>query len=321
VSAVRLPTTIPHGRTARRLEWPHLPPHVRAAIEERCGSPVATAQTQGAGFTPGFASVLTGADGSRHFVKAASLKAQRMFAEAYREEARKLAALPEGAPAPRLVWTYDADDWVVLATEYVDAAQPARPWRGEDLARCLAMTASMAEVLTPAPEQLELPTFAEDYADWPGFWDRLRASPPDLPGLPDHLDDACALAARFAEVAAGSTVVHMDIRDDNLLLTADGRALLCDWNFPVAGAPWLDTLVLMIGPRGDGHDVDALLTASPVTRDVPAESVDVVIALVTGYFLWSAAQPVPPTSPYVRDAQRWQGEVCWGWLCERRGWA
>src|SRR6478735_8951172 len=113
MTAVRLPTTIPHGRTARRLEWPHLPPHVRAVIEERCGSPVTTAESQGAGFTPGFASVLTCADGSRHFVKAASLKAQRMFAEAYREEARKLLVLPDGAPAPLLLWQHDADDWMV----------------------------------------------------------------------------------------------------------------------------------------------------------------------------------------------------------------
>jgi hypothetical protein len=30
---------------------------------------------------------------------------------------------------------------------------------------------------------------------------------------------------------------------------------------------------------------------------------------------------VPATSPFVRDAQRWQGEVCWDWLSERRGWA
>lgn len=317
---VRLATTIPHGRTARRLEWPHLPPHVRAVIEERCGSPVTTAESQGAGFTPGFASVLTCADGSRHFVKAASLKAQRMFAEAYREEARKLVALPEGAPAPQLLWTHDGDDWMVLATEYVDARLPARPWRADDLARCLAMTAGMVDVLTPAPAELALPSFAEECGDWPAFWDKLRAATPDLPGLAERLEDAAALAARFAEAAAGSTVVHSDIRDDNLLLTADGRVLLCDWNFPVTGAAWLDTVFLMIGPRGDGHDVDALLAASPVTRDVPAESVDAVIALVTGYFLWSSAQPVPPTSPYVRDVQRWQGEVCWGWLSERRGW-
>ena len=64
-------------------------------------------------------------------------------------------------------------------------------------------------------------------------------------------------------MTAGSTVVHIDIRDDNLMLTADGRVLLCDWNWPVAGAAWLDTVFLMIGPRGDGLDVDALLAASP----------------------------------------------------------
>lgn len=320
-AAVPIPTTIPHGRTARRLEWPHLPPQIRAVIERRCGSPVSAAASQGAGFTPGFASVLTCEDGSRHFVKAASLKAQRAFAEAYREEAAKLATLPEGAPAPRLLWTHDADDWMVLATEYVEATQPRRPWRAADLDRAVAMTTAMAEVLTPAPATLELPTFAEEYGDWPAFWDRLRADPPALPALEEHLDEAAALAGRFAEVTAGSTVVHMDIRDDNILLAADGRVLLCDWNFPVAGAAWLDTAFLMIGPRGDGHDVDALLAASPLTRDLPAESLDVVIALVTGYFLYSATQPVPPTSPHVRDAQRWQGEVCWTWLAERRGWA
>ncbi|HYF74271.1 MAG TPA: phosphotransferase [Nocardioides sp.] len=314
MSAVRRPTTIPHGRTARRLEWPHLPPHVRALVEERCGSPVVDAASQGAGFTPGFASVLTCADGSRHFVKAASQKAQRLFAEAYREEARKLAALPTEAPAPRLLWVHDsggAEDWVVLGIEHVPARQPARPWREDDLAACLAMTERMAATLTPAPADLVADDFVTEFADWPAYWaeiDRPRAA------------DAAALAARFPEVTAGSTLVHTDIRDDNLLLAEDGRVLLCDWNWPVVGAAWLDTLFLLIGPRGDGLDVEAVLAASPLTRDLDPEAVDVVLALVTGYFLRSAALPSPPTSPHMRDAQRWQGEVCWEWLCERRGW-
>ena len=97
--------------------------------------------------------------------------------------------------------------------------------------------------------------------------------------------------------------------------------LLCDWNWPVVGAAWLDTVFLLIGPRGDGLDVDAVLAGLPLTRDVPAESVDIVLALIAAYFLQSADAPVPPTSPYIRDAQRWQGEVCWHWLAERRGWA
>ena len=77
------------------------------------------AASQGGGFTPGFASVLTCSDGSRHFVKAASTKAQKLFAGSYREEARKLQALPPGVPAPRLLWLLD-DDWVVLGIEHVE---------------------------------------------------------------------------------------------------------------------------------------------------------------------------------------------------------
>ena len=316
----RLPTTIPHGRTAQRLEWAHLPPHVRGLVEERCGSPVVSAASQGAGFTPGFASVLTCADGSRHFVKAASDKAQRLFAAAYREEARKLAVLPPEAPAPRLLWTHDGGDWMVLGIEHVDARQPARPWRADDLERCLAMAEKMATTLTPPPPDLAADDAATEFEGWPALWDRLRAAPPALPGLVDHLDEAAGLAGRFRDVVGGTTLVHTDIRDDNLLLTGDGRTLLCDWNWPVVGAAWLDTVFLMIGPRGDGLDVDALLAASPLVRDVPAESVDVVIALVTGYFLFSAGQPVPPTSPHLRSVQQWQGQVCWDWLAERRGW-
>jgi aminoglycoside phosphotransferase (APT) family kinase protein len=182
------------------------------------------------------------------------------------------------------------------------------------------MTERLATALTPPPEGLAADTFTAEFATWPAYWETLRADLPDLPGIAEHLDDAAALAARFDDVADGDTLVHTDIRDDNLMLATDGRVLLCDWNWPVVGAAWLDTVFLMIGPRGDGLDVEAALAASPVTRDVPAESIDIVIALITAYFLMSAAQPVPPTSPYIRDAQRWQGEVCWRWLAERRGW-
>jgi hypothetical protein len=309
-----IPTTIPHGRTARRLEWAHLPPPVRASIEERCGSPVVEAVSQGGGFTPGFASVLVCADGTRHFVKAASAVAQRMFAESYREEARKLRALPAGTPAPRLLWAADGD-WVVLGLEYVEAKAPRRPWQRADLDRCLDSLETVAELLTPAPEDLGLDPVAVDLGDWPAYWDHLRATR-DLP----HADEAAALAAEFAGAVAGETLVHTDVRDDNVLLTGDGRALFCDWNWPTVGAAWLDSLFMLIGPRGDGLDVDAVIAERPLLRDVPADDVDRVLAVICGYFLRHADEPVPATSPFIRDAQRWQGEVVWAWLAERRGW-
>ncbi|WP_436701302.1 hypothetical protein [Nocardioides sp. BYT-33-1] len=303
------PTVIPHGRTARRLAWAHLPPLVRRAIERRLGTRVAEAVSQDGGFTPGFASVLTGADGTRIFVKAASVKAQRVFADAYREEARKLAVLPAGVPAPRLLWTDEVAEWFLLATEYVEARAPHRPWRDGDLAAASAMAVSMAETLTPAPGGLD--SAVEEFASWPGLWNRI-AHPRGA--------EIQALAERYAEIVAGDTLVHTDIRDDNILLRPDGTALLCDWNWPIVGAAWLDSLLLLIGPRGDGLDVEAHIAAHPLLAGVPADHIDVFLALVLGYFTASAEQPVPPTSPHIRAAQAWQRDVIDHWLAERRGW-
>jgi hypothetical protein len=314
VAVPATPLTFPSGRTARRLEWPHLPPDVRALIEERCGSPVVSAESQGGGFTPGFASVLVCEDGTSHFVKAASSTAQRMFAASYREEARKLSALPESAPAPRLLWSEDGE-WVVLGLEYVESSVPDRPWQPRQLDRVLDTLELVADRLTPAPDDLELDTFADELAEWPTYWDHVR----DTRDLA-HADEAAALAASFVEVVGGDTLVHTDVRDDNVLLTPDGRALLCDWNWPVIGADWLDSLIALIGPRGDGLDVERVISERRLLRDVPAEHVDRVLAVVCGYFLKSADDPVPATSPHIRRAQAWQGAVVWDWLCERRGW-
>lgn len=310
------PSAVPHGQTAQRLEWRFLPPHIRAQVEERCGAPVVDAASQGAGFTPGFASVLTCADGSRHFVKAAATTAQRMFADSYREEARKLAAVPPEAPAPRLLWTID-EDWVVLGLEYVECRNPHRPWQADELTACLDAVELAAKVLTPVPDGLELSSFAEEFRDWPTKWHRVAESQPDLP----HLAEAAGLAARYTEIADGDTVVHTDVRDDNFLIRPDGTALICDWNWPVAGADWLDSLFTLIGPRGDGVDVNAVIASRPLLRDVPAEHIDIALALIAGYFFTSADEPVPPASPHLRAAQAWQRDVIWHWLGERRGWS
>jgi aminoglycoside phosphotransferase (APT) family kinase protein len=275
---------------------------------------VAEAVSQGGGFTPGFASVLVCEDGSRHFVKAASTRAQRVFAESYREEARKLRALPETVPAPRLLWV-DDDDWVVLGLEYVEGRAPRRPWRADELDLCLDPAEGVAARLPPAPDGLDLDPVGAEFADWPAMWDDV----PDRK-VRTHADEAADLAASFAELAAGETLVHTDLRDDNVLLTEDGRALFCDWNWPVVGAPWLDSLILLISPRGDGLDVERVVSERRLLRDVPADHVDRMLALLAGYLLSRAAEPAPPTSPYLRDAQRWQGEAVWDWLCERRGW-
>lgn len=215
--------------TARRLEWAFLPPNLRAWIERKCGSPVAEAISQTSGFTPGFASVLVCEDGTRHFVKAASVKAQRLFADSYREEARKLASLPRTVRAPRLAWHLD-DDWVVLGIEHVPGRTPTRPWSPADLDATLDLLETVADELTPS--HLELDTFAADCLPMLACWEHVRthlARP--------HLDEAEALARGFPEVCGGETLVHTDVRADNVLVDEEGLAWLVDWNWPARRCP------------------------------------------------------------------------------------
>jgi aminoglycoside phosphotransferase (APT) family kinase protein len=305
---------IPYGRTARRLDWLLLPPMTRRLVEERFGTTVVDSMSADAGFTPGCASVLTGADGRRIFLKAASTKAQRPFADAYREEIRKLRNLPSGIPVPRLLWSHEDDLWVLLAVEYVDGHTPQRPWRADELDSSLDLLEVLAQTLTPPP--MELDTFAEEFAGFLDGWDHVRATRPDWP----HLDEAVALAAQYATATAGNTLVHTDARDDNILITPRG-AYLCDWNWPARGAAWIDTVCLLMTAFGDGVDADALLAQRVLTRNADPEHVDSLLALLCGYFLQRRDEPVPHSSPFLRLHQDWCAEATWGWLAHRRGWS
>jgi aminoglycoside phosphotransferase (APT) family kinase protein len=306
---------VPYGRTARRLEWHLLPPALRRLVEDRWGTRVVEARSARAGYTPGVASVLTGADGRRIFLEAASRQAQRPFAEAYSMEVRRLRELPAGLPVPRLLWSHEDDSWVVLALEHVDGANPDRPWDRAELDRCLDLLEVLASRLTPPP--MQLPSFAEEFAGFPSGWDHVRRTAPRWP----HLEEAGALASRWEQATAGNTLVHSDVRDDNLVLTADGRAYLCDWGLPVVGAAWIDTVCLLMTAFGDGIDADALLAERALTRDVPDDHVDVLLALLCGYFLERRDQRAPRSSPFLRRHQDWCAEVSWAWLERRRGWA
>jgi hypothetical protein len=313
--------SIPVRGTARRPRWADLPIAVRAEIETAAGSAVEDTWSAGTGFTPGFASRLDLADGRRLFVKAASSADDRrhgwQISEAYREEIRKLAVLPPGIPAPPLLWSIQTDlageDWVKLGLAYIDGRPPRRPWSMTELDLVTEALTSMAPLMAEPPAGLRLGSFSDDFGGW-ARWLELVVR---RDGPSSWLDRVTALANDSVELCSGIGMAHLDLRDDNILIDRQQRVWICDWNFPMRAAPWVDLVCVLLAARGDGLDVDSVLATHPLSRDVDARSIDALLANLWLYFTTRMEDPVPEFSPHLRDHQRWYAEVTEDWLRQR----
>lgn len=319
--ATRDGACIPVRATARRPRWEDLPVAVRQRIETLAGGAVVNAWSAGTGFTPGFASRLTLANGRRIFVKAAGAPDDRRHgwspSNAYRDEVRKHRALGRGVGAPALLWSDDVElsgeRWVLLGLEYVDGRPPRRPWRRAELQLVLDKLTAVAPVLAEPPAELGLPTVEDDLVV--GYEHRLERVR-DLEGPAGWLDTVAALC-RESALIAGESMVHLDLRDDNVLLTEAGQVWFVDWNFPAIGAPWIDLLCILLSARGDGLDADAILRTHPLTRDVDPHAIDVLLAVLWSYWGSARTDPVPTASPHLRDHQTWYAHVTGRWLLKR----
>jgi len=313
-----------------RIDWAELPDRIRAGIEARFGSSVVEAVTQPGGFSPGAAVRLRMVDGRRAFVKAVAATANPLAPRFHRREARIVAALPVTAPVPRLLWSWDerdlgtegGDGWVVLAFEDVDGRQPIVPWRADELDRALDALASLSAALTPSPVPPEATgPIAEWFASAGQGWRLARADPPAGldPWSARHLDALAALEARAGEASAGETLLHSDLRADNLLLTAD-RVFVVDWPHARVGAAWIDAIFFApsVAMQG-GPRPDYVLARHPAARRADDDAVAAVVAAVAGFFTWQSLQPPPPGLPTVRAFQAAQGIVAREWLAERTG--
>lgn len=308
-----------------RITWSDLPDHVRQGVQDLLGSAVVRTTSQTGGFSPGTADRVVTTSGARAFVKAVHPSLDAGTPTLHRREAAISAALPTAVPAPRLLGTYDDDDWIVLVLEEVDGRHPATPWHGDELAAVLSALNSLAAVALPAPLE-HLPALKQDMAEDMAGFSRLADDPPaDLdPWARAHLEELCALAGRAPAALTGTALVHSDVRADNLQIRPDGSVVLVDWPWAARGAPWLDTLAVLIDVHlhditaevAQPHDVEALLAAhtSPATdpRDL-----DATLVGLTGYFLDAARQPVPPGLPTLRAFQAAEGRATLDWVRRR----
>lgn len=308
-----------------RLPWADVPEALHGWVEAFLGSPVVQAQTQPGGFSPGVAARLRCADGSRAFVKAVSSLANPRSPDMHRAEARIGGSLPTSAPVPRLLASYDDGTWVALLFADVDGRQPALPWRADELDRVLRALAEMAELLTPSPLP-ELPTVAERLAEDFTGWRLLAGGETPANGLDAwsrrHLDRLAQLETLSLEAASGETLLHCDLRADNLLLEGvTDRVWVVDWPWACRGAAFVDIVAFApsVAMQG-GPPPEEVLDRSAGLGSDPA-GVDAVLCGLAGLFTERSLRPASPGLPTLRAFQAAQGRVARAWLARRTGWA
>ena len=303
-----------------RVHWQDLPRDVREAFERRMGARVIEATTQPTGFSPGLAARLRLEDGRRVFLKAVHEAANPDSPEIHRREARVLAQMPAAAPAPRLLWTHDADGWVALCLEDIDGRHPQEPWTERDLSMVVASLKEMAALLTPSPVKTE-DTAARAIRRAINGWqvalgrgeDRL-----DEWSL-EHLARLAELETEAPRLVEGDTLLHFDIRADNLLIAGD-RVYVLDWPWARTGPAWVDWVVMApsVAMQG-GPEPEAFIRRFDMSLASPP-AVDAVICALAGYLVVNALKPPPPGLPTLRPFQAAQGAVAIRWLRERLRW-
>ena len=305
------------------LPWARVPAAVQEWAAGVAGSPVAPVAVRDltGGFSPGATSVLEW-PGHTIFVKAVGPELNPDSPGMYRREAVVSAALPRSPRVPRLLELYDDGAWVALAFEAVDGHPPAHPWVTAELDAVVDALSAMHAELTPSPTQ-EPGSLAAYAANLFGGWAALasRGAPDGLdPWAVAHLDRLAELEAAWPEACAGTTLVHGDVRADNVLLTSDG-VVFVDWPHAAVGNPAFDTVGWAPSVELEGGPApEDLLARHAPSRSADPDAVTVLVAAVSGFFISHAFRPAPPGLPTVRAFQAAQGAVALDWLRRRTGW-
>jgi hypothetical protein len=269
-----------------------VPARVHDWVCEQLGAPVTDAVDQVGGMSPGCATRVATPEGRRAFVKAVGPELNPLTPDLFRHEARVLDHLgddPLWAGSEAVL--DEPGGWVALLLEDVAGVHPD-PDDPEQRDLVLAATDRLAARLAGRAGSLDITEAAEGLRRWGSAWDRLDEVPRDL--LPRRVrDQSSALRAcydRVVEAAAGGSVVHHDIRNDNLLVRPDGEVVFVDWGMSRRGPAWLDPLVARL-EWVDRTDFDVLVHRSPALRELGD---DLVTAFLAGFGAWLALRSLDP---------------------------
>ncbi len=311
--------------------WRSVPAPVRREVGLTLGAEVTRAMRVYGGYsaTPTFRLRLS--DGRRAFFKAASAESTPFAHDAHTREERIYREL---APfiadwSPAFYGAFEMSGWNVMLLEDL-GPKTAPPWK-TNILRAVARAfgdfhretqgANFPDWLGRPPVQLMTPdqlwiTVQE--------FDRDAVASLAGPAADDArrwLDDALPVLTRVSqtigEVGQPYSLIHRDVRSDNLRWTPDGLRLL-DWPHPGVGPAEYDIVEFAQSVETEGGpSAEQVLAWHGERFALRDDAIDAAVASLSSFFASHAHRPDIPGLPRLRSFQRAQLRVTLAWAARR----
>lgn len=182
------------------------------------------------------------------FIKAVGHGLNARTPELYRHEAAVLNGLPSVPYRPPLRGVFDDGEWVAIALESIDGEHPDL-----DIPEQLAVVRDLLVTQSVELSTLRPPVGAlSDLASaWLFVWDDERSVDVMPDWIQERRQEYGRRVARVPDRLSAEQLVHWDVRDDNMLLRADGSAVIFDWGMSRIGPAWADLFLLALRHPAD----------------------------------------------------------------------
>ena len=280
----------------------------RLRIERVLGRRVTAYRQVPTGYTPAGRWLVQLDDGSSAFAKQGQNLEHSELATWLRTESRVYESLAGDFLPRRLAFDDDGDSCLLLLEDASSWHWPP-PWGAARVDAVLGMLGRLAAA--PCPDWISP---LEEFADELGGWSRVAVDPEPFLGLElvsrawldRHLQEL--LACERGVALSGDSIVHLDVRSDNLCLQGD-RVLLVDWNWVRRGDARVDLAFWLPSLYAEG---------GPAPWEILPRSGG-LSALLSGFFAARAGLPPLPQVPQLRPLQLTQLQAALPWAARELG--
>ncbi|WP_433384863.1 phosphotransferase [Actinoplanes sp. CA-142083] len=282
-----------------RAAWADTPEPVRTAVARALGAPIAGHTDLHGGMSPGPAAGLRLADGRQVFVKAVSADTRVHNHAMIRQEAAILDILPATVPAPRRLATVEHGPWIAMATTWAPGTTGGA-WTDTSIAAVAEACRTASRHRAPKA----LPPVASRIFYFDG-WNSLPKLDTSDDWEKSHAGPAAEVVAGWERWTAGDALVHRDIRLDNTAVS--DTAVLLDWAYAAAGAPWIDLAQLAADIVATGHTLGpeaANDRAYRLLKTLPTDASRFVVGLAGMWTIRAATVADTPVMPRISAWRR-----------------